>query len=57
MDTTLKTEASHKATTPSGDGQGVWAPLAADELRKLDAAVAQIAASYRGWVDRFEQAK
>ena len=48
MDTAPKTEASHKATTPSGDGQGVGAPLATDELHKLDAAVAQIATSYRG---------
>ena len=37
MDTTLKTEASHKATTPSGDRRGVEAPLSTDELRKLDA--------------------
>ena len=37
MDTTVKTEASHKATTPSGDHRGVEAPLSADELRKLDA--------------------
>ena len=37
MDTTLKTEASHKATTPSGDRKGVEAPLSTDELRKLDA--------------------
>ena len=37
MDTTLTTQASHKATTPSGDPRGVEAPLSADELRKLDA--------------------
>ena len=37
MDTTLKTEASREATSPSGDGQGVGAPLETDELRKLDA--------------------
>ena len=37
MDTTLKTEASHKATLPSGDHRGVAAPLSPDELRKLDA--------------------
>ena len=37
MDATLKTQAPHKATTPSGDSQGEEAPLSPDELRKLDA--------------------
>src|SRR5262245_30862943 len=37
MDTTLKTEASHTATTPLSDGHGGVAPLSTDDLRKLDA--------------------
>ncbi len=37
MDTTLKPQAPHATTTSSGDSQGKQAPMAADELRKLDA--------------------
>jgi 5-dehydro-2-deoxygluconokinase len=36
-----------------------WGPLVSYRAQKItrDAAVAQIAASYRGWVDLFEKAK
>src|SRR5690348_4144824 len=37
MDATLKTQAPHRATTPSGDSRGEEAPLSPDQLRKLDA--------------------